>query len=83
MKQHLWKEWKKGGSKDPYLEAKRAVRQGVYAAEKATEEERFSNIFDREDDRTEVFMIAKQMEAANLDMVSDKCVKHAKNKNHG
>ena len=43
---------------------------------KTAEEERFSNIINRDDSRKEVFKIAKQMKAEDCDAVGDKCVKN-------
>ena len=36
-KRRLWKEWKSGGSKNLYLEAKRRARTAVYAAKAEAE----------------------------------------------
>ena len=77
-KRELWKEWKRGGSKEQYLIAKKAARRGVYNAKKRAEEERFGEVLRREDQREEVFKIAKQMAAANKDVVGDKCVRNDK-----
>ena len=73
-KRRLWKMWKGGGSKQEYLEAKRAAKRAVYDAKRVAEEERFGGELRREDDRAEVFKIAKQMTASNRDVVGDKCV---------
>ena len=43
---------------------------------KTAEEERFSNIINRDDSRKEVFKIAKQMKAEDCDVIGDKCVKN-------
>ena len=75
-KSQLWKEWKQGGSKEPYLQAKRDSKRAVYAAKKSTEKERFSNIIGKEDSRKEVFKIAKQVKVENCDVVGDKCIKN-------
>ena len=58
-KRRLWKSWKDDGSKGKYLEVKRAAKRAVYHAKKAAEEERFGNVLRREDDRAEVFKIAR------------------------
>ena len=78
-KRQLGKDWKQGGSKEPYLQAKRDSKRTVYAAKKSAEEERFSNI-GKEDSRKGVFKIAKQMKAENCDcdVVGDKCIKNNK-----
>lgn len=75
-KRRRWKSWKAGGSKEEYLEAKRAAKRAVYDAKKAAEEERFGQVLRREDDRAEVFKIAKQMISTNRDVVGDKCVRN-------
>ena len=77
-KRKLWKEWKRGGSKEKYLDAKRAARRAVYNAKEKSEKERFGNVLIREDQREEVFKIAKQMAAVNRDVVGDKCVRNDK-----
>ena len=43
-KRKLWKAWKAGGSKEPYLAAKRAAKKGVFEAKRAADEEYFSNL---------------------------------------
>ena len=48
----------------------------MYEAKKRAEEERFGNILQREDQRTDLFRIAKQMISVNRDVVGDKCVKN-------
>ena len=72
----LWKEWKQGGSKEPYLQAKRDSKRAVCAAKKSAEEKRFSNIIGKGDSRKEVFKIAKQVKVENCDVVGDKCIKN-------
>ena len=76
----LWKEWKQGSSKEPYLQAKRDLKRAVYGAKKSAEEEKFGNIIGREDSRKDVFKIAKQMKAENCDLVGGKCIKNDKGK---
>ena len=75
-KRRLWKLWKKGGSKEEYLEAKRAAKKAVYDAKKIAEQERFGDISRRDDQKTELFRIAKQMKSDNRDVVGDNCVKN-------
>ena len=43
-KRKLWKAWKAGGSKEPYLAVKRAAKKGVFEAKRAADEEYFSNL---------------------------------------
>ena len=73
-KRRLWKIWKSGGSKQEYLEAKRASKRAVYEAKKLAEQERFGDVERREDHRAEVFRIARQITSTNRDVVGDKCV---------
>ena len=42
-KRKLWKEWKKGGSKEEYLQAKRAAKHAVYTAKKEAEMRKFAD----------------------------------------
>ena len=67
-----WKAWKTGGSKEPYLAAKRASKQGVFVAKKAAKEKHFSNLKLGENG---VFRLARQMRQTNQDIIGDKCVK--------
>ena len=39
-KRRLWKAWKKGGSREAYIEAKRTAKRAVYEARRLAEEER-------------------------------------------
>ena len=43
-KRKLWKEWQKGGSKEPYLLAKRKAKQAVYHARKVAQDAKFGNL---------------------------------------
>ena len=70
-KRRLWKEWKQGGSTEPYLAAKRRAKSVVYAAKKRVEEERFPNLLTRDDQKNEVFKIAKQMTKTNQDIIGE------------
>ena len=69
QKWQLWKEWKKGGFKEPYLQAKKDSKRAVYAAKKTAEKERFSSVINRDNIRKEISKIAKQMKAENCDVV--------------
>ena len=75
-KRRLWKEWKSGGSKNLNLEAKRHARTAVYAAKAEAERNRFVDVLRREDQRNEVFKIAKQMKRTNQDVVREKCIRN-------
>ena len=76
QKQRLWKSWKQSGSKDDYLETKRTARRAVYDAKRAAKLKRFGNVLRGEDDRAQVFKIAKQMTTINQDIVGDKCIRN-------
>ena len=52
----LWREWKKGGSKEPYLEAKRQAKHAVYLAKRCAEEKELPNLKDGKDN---IYRIAK------------------------
>ena len=78
-KRRLFRLWKNGGSKRNYLEAKKAAKRAVYDARKLAEEERFGDVLRREDDRVEVFKIAKQMMKTNQDVIGEKCVRNDRN----
>jgi len=70
-----WKSWRAGaGSKESYLEAKRAARRAVYKAKKEAEQARFAKVL-RNDCQSEVFKVARQIIKANLDVVGEKCVR--------
>ncbi len=68
-KRRLWKEWKAGGSREQYAEAKRIAKSKVYAAKKEAEMSSFQNIMTRDDVKGEVFKIAKQITKTNQDVV--------------
>ena len=59
---------------DLYLEAKHRARTAVYAAK--AERNRFADALRREDQRNEVFKIAKQMKNTNQDVVGEKCIRN-------
>ena len=59
-----------------YLEAKRRARTAVYAAKAEAERNRFADVLRREDQRNEVFKIAKQMKKTNQDVVGEKCIRN-------
>ena len=73
-KRRLWKIWKSSGSKEGYLEAKRVAKKKVYAAKKKAEEVQFANVDSDNEDRNQLFKIARQMVKTNADAVGDKCV---------
>ena len=71
-KRKLWKAWRKGGSKEEYLEAKRSAKRAVYAAKMKAEESKFSNVNKNTQD---VFRIAKLMKRKKQDTIGDCCVR--------
>ena len=73
-KRRLWKELKSGGSKNLYLEAKCRARTAMYAEKQKQKENRFADVLRREDQRNEVFKIAKQMKKTNQDVIGEKCI---------
>ena len=63
-----WEEWKKGGCKELYLEAKKDSKRAVYAAKKVQKKKG-----NRDNSTKEVFKIAKRMKAENCDVVGEVC----------
>ena len=73
-KRRLWKAWKKGGSIEEYLDAKRKAKSAVFRAKKEASDQKFSNLDDN-DKLSYVFKTARKMKGENQDIVGDKCVK--------
>ena len=74
-KRRLYKEWKEGGSRERYVEAKRGAKYEVYAAIKQAEEVSFASVTgDSEKDK--VYKIARQMAKTNQDIVGEKCIRN-------
>ncbi len=71
-KRRLWKEWKKGGSREAYLEAKRMAKLSVYRAKKAAEDRELGDV---KSGKGNIFRVANQMRKRNQDVVGEKCVK--------
>ena len=61
----------KGGSKEEYLNAKRAAKRAVFTAKKRAEEMYFADV---ESNTENIFRIAKQMRRENKDIVGDGCI---------
>ena len=81
QKRKLWKEWKQGKiDKNDYLEAKRKAKRAVYQAKCESERKRFGEIERRDDQKNEVFKIAKAMVKTNQDIVGEQCVKNDEGK---
>ena len=77
-KRAAWKCWQNDDSKNEYLCSKKAAKRAVYDARRVAEQVRLSEVLRREDNRTEVFKIAKHMCAANRDVIRDNGVKNDK-----
>ena len=73
-KRKLWKLWKKGESKEPYLVAKRKAKLEVFTAKKNASEARFLNLNDK-DKLNNVFKLARKLKSENQDIVGSKCVR--------
>ena len=74
-KRRLWKCWKQGGQKEPYLAAKRRAKSEVYIAKKNVSDERFCNLHDK-DKLNQVFQLARKLKSENQDIVGEKCIKN-------
>ncbi|KAK3893367.1 hypothetical protein Pcinc_002801 [Petrolisthes cinctipes] len=76
-KRKLWSDWKRGlVNKEMYLVAKRTARRAIYKAKTEAEKARFADILRRDDEKNEVFRIAKQMAKTNQDIVGEKCIRN-------
>ena len=73
-KRSLWKAWKNGASKEPYLAAKRKAKNEVYLAKKSASEATFINLHEK-DKLNHVFKMARKIRNENQDIVGDKCIK--------
>ncbi|KAK4300948.1 hypothetical protein Pmani_026889 [Petrolisthes manimaculis] len=76
-KRKLCSDWKGGlVNKEIYLVAKRTARRAIYKAKTEAEKARFADILRRDDEKNEVFRIAKQMAKTNQDIVGEKCIRN-------
>ena len=57
-----------------YLEAKKAMKT-VYSAKCKTEREKFGNVMQRDDQKYDVFKIAKRMVKTNRDIIGEQCIR--------
>ena len=73
-KKRLYKMWKKGGSKEEYLVAKRRARRVVYRAKTVAQTPLLESLNSREG-RNKIFKVAKQMKNENRDIVGEQCVR--------
>ena len=75
-KRRLFLEWKfRGAPKEPYNEAKRNADKVIDAAQEKAHNSKFPNIHIRDDEKQELFKVAKQMRKANQDVVGEQCIK--------
>ena len=74
-KRKAWQQWKKGGSKEDYLKAKKTAKTAVYHAKKDAQTKQFSSI-NNNSDKTRIFKIAKRLKQDNVDIVGEKCVRN-------
>jgi hypothetical protein len=74
-KRKLWNVWKRGGSKEPYLAAKRRAKHAVYTAKTAASEASFSNLHEK-DKLNHVFRLARKMRSENQDIIGEKCIRN-------
>ena len=76
-KRRLWKDWKSGRiCKEVYLEAKRKSKRAVYEARSESERIKFANIENRDDQKQEVFRIAKSLVKDNRDIIGEQCIRN-------
>ena len=76
-KRKLWKDWKCCRiGKEVYLEAKRRSTKAVYEARSESERIRFANIENRDDQKQEVFRIAKALVKDNRDIIGEQCIRN-------
>ncbi|KAI8516232.1 Kinesin-like protein kif22 [Branchiostoma belcheri] len=73
-KRRLFKVWQKGGSKEPYLAAKRAAKSEIYYAKKSAKVARFSNITTN-DMTNQIFKLARSTKSENQYVTGEKCIK--------
>ena len=59
----------------PCLQAKRVARRKVYEAKRRVENEKFGDLFKREDARKEIFRMARKMKGGQQDVVGETCIK--------
>ena len=78
-KRESWQLLNKGlCSEHEYATAKKAANRAVYDAKRLAEAEEFGNLSTSAGSRDNAFKIAKQMKAANQDIIGDPCVKNDK-----
>ena len=65
-KRKLWKAWKAGGDKEPYLQAKRLAKQAVYKAKKENEQQQSNNM---KPGNYDIYRFVRQMRKSNQDVV--------------
>jgi len=71
----LFREWKKGGSREEYLAARRRARREVYRGKSESQKPLLDKLNTAEG-RNEVFRLAKQMRGENRDVIGEQCVRN-------
>ena len=74
-KRKACKQWKSAGSKEVYLEAKRAAKAAVYIAKRDAQTEQFASI-NNNNDKKRIFKLAKKLKRDSADIIGDKCVRN-------
>ena len=72
-KGRLWKLWRRGGSKDKYLDAKQKAQHAIYTAKRNAEKKKFATVANNKDN---IFDLAKEMHTKNLDVIIEKCTQY-------
>ena len=72
-KRRLWKLWRRGGSKDIYLDAKQKAQHAIYTAKRNAEKKKFATVANNKDN---IFDLAKEMHTKNLDVIIEKCTQY-------
>lgn len=73
-KRKLWKEWKNGGSKEAYHNAKKLAKRSVYQAKKNAEKSKIENLESKEG-KNYIFKLAKHLKHENQDVISENCIR--------
>ena len=71
-KRVYWKAWKRGALKASYNAAKKVAKRVVYTALANADHDKFLRA---ENNKDEIFKMAKKVKAENSDVVGDKCIR--------
>ena len=63
-------------SKEKYLEVKKKARKGCLQAKCKAERKIFGNVMRRDDQKCDVFKIAKKMVKTNQDIIAEQCIRN-------